>query len=99
MIYLIHFDVTRGQLISMEEFDDSDRENAYARRAELERAARERGEVAEIVTLGAADQGALRRTHGRYFEYLDAGHTTITRYGEVSTPPLAVRERPATDAD
>lgn len=99
MIYLIHFDVTRGQLVSMQEFDNADRESAYLYRAQLERACRERRELVEIVTLEADDQNALRRTHGRYFEYVDAGHTTITRYGEVSTPPLAVRERPATDAD
>jgi hypothetical protein len=99
MIYVIHFDVSLGQLISMEEFDDADRERAHARRAQLERIARERGDAAEIVTLGADDQDALRRTHGRYFEYIDAGHTTITRYGEVATPPLAVRERPTERAD
>ena len=67
MIFLIEYDRPRRQILTFEEYDDTQRDVADRRRLELElRTGHDRNR--EIVSLQAADEDALRRTHRRYFE-------------------------------
>ena len=70
MIFLIEYDRTRGQIVSFQTFDDSERQNAEDTRLELELALNRLGIEREVVILEADTEEALRRTHRRYFENL-----------------------------
>lgn len=65
--FLIVYDQRSGTLISVEEFDEPDRELASRARLEFEANYRERPEI-EVVVLGSASRATLMKTHGRYFK-------------------------------
>ena len=68
MLFLIEYDRNQGQVITIQEFDDS--EKAQNARLEMELKLNRLGISHEIVVLEAATEEALRRTHRRYFENL-----------------------------
>ena len=70
MIFLIEYDRKRGQMITFETFDASERQDAEDSRLEMELALNRRGIEREVVLLEASTEEALRRTHRRYFEDL-----------------------------
>jgi hypothetical protein len=67
VIFLIDYDRSRGELSSIEMFDDSERAAAEDQRLERELTLHRKGVKREIVLLQAASEDALRYTHGRYF--------------------------------
>lgn len=70
MLFLIEYDRRRGELVTFETFDDSERRKAEDARLELELKLNRQGVEHEIVILEAATEEAVRRTHRRYFESL-----------------------------
>lgn len=66
-VFLIVYDRSRGEVVSMRSFAASDRATAEQawRRAEHENPG------LEVVLLQADSEDALKRTHGRYFVDLD----------------------------
>ena len=72
MIFLLEYDRSRGDLSSIRSYSDADRELAeierLRREIELHRDAVQR----EIVLLQAESEGALKETHRRYFEGIEA---------------------------
>jgi len=70
MIFLIDYDRSRGELVSIKSFGDSDlalaREERLAKELELHRS----GVRRDIVLLEARSEDPLRKTHGRYFSDL-----------------------------
>ena len=70
MIFLLDYDRECGQLVSLKAFTDEavlEAQNARVQlKLDLSRAKASR----EVVLLEADDEGALRRTHRRYFEDL-----------------------------
>jgi hypothetical protein len=68
MLFLIEYDRNQGQVLTIQEFDDS--EKAQNARLEMELKLNRLGISHEIVVLEAATEEALRRTHRRYFENL-----------------------------
>lgn len=67
MIFLIDYDRSRGELLSIEAFEDSERAIAENQRLEREITLHHKGLKREIVLLQAASEDALRETHSRYF--------------------------------
>lgn len=65
--FLVVYDQRSGTLVSIEEFDQSDRETASRARFQLEADHREEPEI-EVVVLGSASRESLMKTHGRYFK-------------------------------
>ncbi|HZH32366.1 MAG TPA: hypothetical protein VEY11_16495 [Pyrinomonadaceae bacterium] len=70
MIFLIEYDRDRGELVTFNTFDDSERDNAEDARLEMELELGRLGTHHEVVILEADTEEALRRTHRRYFESL-----------------------------
>lgn len=70
MIFLIEYDRSRGEIITFEQFDDSERRVAEDARLELEIRLNRDNVDHEVVLLEADSEEALRRTHRRYFESL-----------------------------
>jgi hypothetical protein len=70
MLFLIEYDRKRGQIVSFQTFDDSERQKAEDLRLELELELNRLGIEREVVILEADTEEALRRTHRRYFENL-----------------------------
>ena len=70
MLFLIQYDRNRGEVVTIQKFDDSEREDAENVRLELELELNRLGTEREVVILEAASEEALRRTHRRYFEDL-----------------------------
>ena len=70
MLFLIDYDRQRGQIVTLNRFDDSERQKAEDSRLELELSLNRRGMTREVVLLEAVSETALRRTHRRYFEGL-----------------------------
>ena len=70
MIFLIEYDRKRGQLVTFESFNDSERETAEELRLQLELDLNLKSIDNEVVILEAATEEAVRRTHRRYFEDL-----------------------------
>ena len=70
MLFLIEYDRHRGQIVSFQTFDDSERRTAEDSRLELELELNRLGIEREVVILEAYTEEALRRTHRRYFENL-----------------------------
>ncbi len=70
MIFLIEYDRGEGRLLSIERFNDSDRDVAQESLLNLELALNSKGTKNEVVLLEAASEEAVRRTHRRYFESL-----------------------------
>lgn len=71
MIFLVEYDRGRGLLISLREFPDSQRREAEQARLGLELRTNGGAEY-EVVLLEAASEHAIRRTHRRYFEPIEA---------------------------
>jgi hypothetical protein len=70
MIFLIEYDRTRGLMVTISTFDDSEREKAEQSRLNLELKNNLADIDNEVVLLEATDEKAVRRTHRRYFENL-----------------------------
>lgn len=70
MIFLIEYDRSCGEIITLKTFSDSEKQGAEEARLEIE-IGLNRDEVdREVVILEAESEEALRRTHRRYFETL-----------------------------
>lgn len=67
MIFLIEYERPRGELTSMQVFDDTERDAAENARLATELKLYRAGVTREVVLLQAASEDALRLTHGRYF--------------------------------
>jgi predicted dinucleotide-utilizing enzyme len=70
MLFLIEYDRNEGEVVTIQEFDDSERERAENVRLEMELNLNRLGTEREVVLMEAASEKALRRTHRRYFENL-----------------------------
>ena len=70
MLFLIDYDRRAGKLIALRSFDDSQRAAALEVRLNLELAYNREGVEREVVLLEAADEGAIHKTHRRYFANL-----------------------------
>lgn len=70
MIFLIEYDRDAGRIIQIRFFDAAKRGDAEAARLALELKLNRALVAREVVLLEAADEEALRKTHGRYFEDL-----------------------------
>jgi len=70
MIFLIDYERSRGQIVTLETFDDSERRKAEDARLQKELELNRLGVEREVVLLEAETEEALRRTHRRYFEDL-----------------------------
>ena len=70
MLFLIEYDRSRGSVVSMRTFEDSERAFAEDTKLGLELARNKDGIQQEVVLLEASSEDALRRTHRRYFENL-----------------------------
>ena len=71
MYFLIEYDRTEGQIVTLRTFDNSERKQAQDAQLELELNLNESGIEREVAILEAASEGAVRLTHRRYFEDLD----------------------------
>ncbi len=72
MIFLIQYDRKAGQLVSIQRYADDQRFLADQVRLSLELDLVRRGEKDEVALLDAASEEAVRKTHRRYFEDLEA---------------------------
>jgi len=72
MIFLIQYDRKAGQLVSIQRYADDERFLADRVRLSLELDLVRRGEKDEVALLDAASEEAVRKTHRRYFEDLEA---------------------------
>jgi len=70
MLFLIGYDRSHGQIVTLKTFADSERQKAEDSRLEMELELNRRGIEREVVLLEAETEEALRRTHRRYFEAL-----------------------------
>jgi hypothetical protein len=70
VIFLIDYDRAVGRLVSMTVYPNDRLLDAQNAALELELKHRPASIEREVVLLEAADELALRRTHGRYFEDL-----------------------------
>ena len=70
MIFLIEYDRSKGEVITLKTFSASERQDANKARLEMEVDLNRRGIEREVVLLEAASEDAIRRTHRRYFENL-----------------------------
>lgn len=68
MIFLLEYDRPKGTLVRKEVFEDSRRAEAEKRRLQVELDLYRRHIEHEVVLLEAQDEGALHKTHRRYFE-------------------------------
>lgn len=83
MLFLIQYDRSRGKIVSLVEFADSDREKASQERLTLELALGDQLARQEVVLLEADSEEALRRTHRRFFEEWMALMETPTHGAQV----------------
>lgn len=72
MIFLIEYDRSKGDIVIMNRFNDSDRTEAEKKRLELEIDLNRKKIGHEVVLLEAAEENLLRHTHRRYFDNLRA---------------------------
>ena len=70
MIFLVEYDQKKGELVSLREFDVSQRQRAQDARQDCELELTRRQVDHEVVLLEAENEAAIRRTHRRYFENL-----------------------------
>lgn len=68
MIFLIEYNRPEGRIITFKRFKDFERLKAQKSRLDLELDLNRRRIDHEVVLLEAASEGAVRRTHRRYFE-------------------------------
>jgi len=67
VIFLLEYNRRESRLVTFRPFSDAQRGAANQQRLELELDLNRRGVDHEVVILEAADEAALKRTHGRYF--------------------------------
>jgi hypothetical protein len=67
MIFLIEYDRPQGELVNLQVFDDSHRDDAENARLRRELTLHRTGVRREVVLLQAASEAALKETHRRYF--------------------------------
>ena len=79
MIFLIEYERSRGEIVTLETFSDSERRMAAGTRLELEIRLNRNNVDHEVVLLEADSEEALRRTHRRYFENLTELATPSSR--------------------
>jgi hypothetical protein len=72
MIFLIQYDRKAGRIVTIQRYADDQRSLADRVRLELEIGLVRRRRKDEVVILDAASEAALRKTHRRYFEDLEA---------------------------
>ena len=70
MLFLIEYNRTQGEVVTIREFSSFDRQSAETARLDLELELNRRDQKHEVVLLEAASEVALRKTHRRYFENL-----------------------------
>jgi len=70
MIFLIEYNRPEGRLVTLREFDESQRKEAQDARLGLELDLNRKGIDHEVVLLEAASIEALKRTHQCYFSDL-----------------------------
>lgn len=70
MLFLIQYDRSRGSIVEMQLFEDSERQKANDTRLQLEIELNRQHVEREVVLLEAENEAALRLTHRRYFEGL-----------------------------
>lgn len=70
MLFLIEYDRNRGEVVRIQEFQDSEKKKVEGERLELELKLNRLGIEREVVILEAASEQAIRLTHRRYFEDL-----------------------------
>jgi len=70
MIFLIEYNRSKGRIVNIRDFDDSQRREAEDSRLEIELDLNRKGVDHEVVLLEAESRNALDRTHGRYFKDL-----------------------------
>ena len=68
MIFLIQYDRSRGRIVNMQTFKDTERKKADDSRLEIEIDLNRQHIEREVVLLEAENEEALRQTHRRYFE-------------------------------
>ncbi len=68
MLFLIEYDRLRGEIVSMTAHTDDCRPQVDEARLQAELRLRREAIRREVVVLEAANEGALRRTHARYFK-------------------------------
>lgn len=66
MFYLVHYDRVKSKVLSFDEFADSERQQALAKRFELEKKQNYFDVDQEIVLLQAANREELHKTHPKY---------------------------------
>lgn len=71
MLFLIEYDRKAGKLVTLREFEDSERRIADDARLDLEVGLNRRSIDREVVLLQAASKRALEQTHRRYFVALE----------------------------
>lgn len=67
MIFLLEYDRHAGRLVTIRDFETSQRGDAEASRREMELELNRRGLDHEVVLLEALNKVDLQRTHRRYF--------------------------------
>lgn len=72
MIFLLEYDRSCGELVSIRSYPDAEREFAERDRLVCELELHRNGLQREVVLLQSESEAALRKTHGRYFEDLAA---------------------------
>lgn len=70
MIFVIEYHRPEERIVMLRSFEDSQRSDAETLRLTIELDLQNRGVDHEVVLLEASDEGALRRTHQRYFRRL-----------------------------
>lgn len=68
MLFLIEYDRSRGEIVSMATYADEQREQAHEARLQMELRLRREAAKPEVVIMEAANEDALRKTHARYFK-------------------------------
>jgi hypothetical protein len=77
MIFLIEYDRSKGEIVTIRSYQNSERSNAESSRLTIELSLRNKGVEHEVVLLEAANENALRKTHRRYFENLTQIATSL----------------------
>ena len=68
-MFLLIYDRTKGELLSLKEFDEPARAEALTERFQVEASKRDKPQI-EVVLLSAETLEDLKQTHSRYFESL-----------------------------
>lgn len=76
MIFLIDYDRSKGEIVTLRSFADSERRDVDDLRLALELRLNQEKIDREVVVLDAESEADLRRTHRRYFETLESLATT-----------------------